>query len=178
MVGRQLEPALIDRTMSDHGKDKLHWDDRDLSVMSFHDATLWSMVANTDAFEFLFDLDYLFEWVSPGEGETHFKFWVAPVTLLFENVYDVKLRIDSSQGAIEIAGLHREAPGPTRNGAFTEYTYRFECQEGEISLRATGFQMFVRRSPELHRSQRLGLEERGGIGFQRPPPSEAQPPPR
>ncbi len=153
--------------MTEHLLDKPHWDDRDFSAMSFHDVTLWSMVAHAEAFELLFDLDYLFEWVSPGEGETHFKFWVAPVTLLFENVYDVNLRIDSSQGTIEIARLYRECPGPTRNGTLTEYTYRFECQEGEISLRSTGLQMFVRRRPELRHSQRLGLEERGGIGFGR-----------
>lgn len=143
------------------------WDDEDFGSMGWHDATLWSISANPADFEFLLDLDYIFKWVSPKEGETYDKFWVAPVTMVFENVSNVKINFDSNQGAIEIADLRRENPRPTPNGKATQYTFRFECQEGELSLSATGFKMFVRKNPELLKGQSFGLAQRRGIGFGR-----------
>jgi hypothetical protein len=147
--------------------EKTVWDDNDFSIMGWHDATLWAMMANPPDFEFLIDLDYIFKWVNPKPWETYFKFWVAPATMMFENVHDVKINIESSQGIIEIADLLRENPHRTPNGKFTAHTYRFECQEGEISLIATGFKMFVRRMPELLEKQRYELAQRQGIGFSR-----------
>lgn len=143
------------------------WDDRDFSIMGWHDATLWSMLANPTDFEFLFDLDYIFKWVHPKEGETYFKFWVAPVTMVFENAHDIKININSKQGTIEIADLHRENPKESPNRKFTQHTYRFECQEGEISVVATGFKMFVRKNPELLQGQSFELAQRQGIAFGR-----------
>jgi len=45
--------------------------------------------------------------------------------------------------------------------------YRFDCQEGEISLEATGFKMYVRQEPKLIQSQSFEFEERGGVNFER-----------
>jgi hypothetical protein len=145
--------------------EKTIWNGRDFEVMSWHDATLWSMYADTAAFEFLIDLDYIFSWVEPKAGETHFKFWVAPVTIVFENASDVKVNLESQQGSIEVAELHRELIGPSPSGKFTQYAYRFECQEGEVSLEATGFKMFVRQAPRLISTQSLEVGHRNGISF-------------
>ena len=135
--------------------------------MGWHDASVWSFLANSDQFEFLLDLDYIFKWVKPQKGDSFFKFWVAPVTMVFNNAHSVVIDIESSQGTIEIADLHRGDPEATPNGKATQYSYRFECQEGAISLTATGFQMFVRRAPELLGVQSLSLSERGGVSFER-----------
>ena len=143
------------------------WDDSDFAVMGWHDTTVWSMLADPDEYEFLLDMDYIFQWVHPGAGETSFKFWVAPVTMVFENAHDVKIHIESSQGGIEVADFHREEPEVTPNGQFTQHTYRFECQEGTISLKATGFRMFVRRAPVLLEGQSFSLPQRGGVSFER-----------
>lgn len=147
--------------------EKSVWTEEDFEVMSWHDSTLWSMLANAEEFEYLFDLDYIFKWIHPREGETDFKFWVAPVTMVFENAHEVKIDIASSQGCIEIAALLMENPKPTPNGKYTEHTHRFECQEGEISLKATGFKMYVRQSPTLSQGQGLDLKDRNGISFRR-----------
>lgn len=147
--------------------EKSVWTEEGFEVMSWHDSTLWAMLANAEEFEFLFDLDYIFKWVHPRKGETHFKFWVAPVTMVFENAHEVKIDIGSSQGCIEIVDLLMENPKPTPNGEYTEHTYRFECQEGEISLKATGFKMYVRQNPTLSQGQGLGLKDRKGISFER-----------
>ena len=79
----------------------------------------------------------------------------------------IKIQLVSEQGTIEVADLLREEPSLVPNGRFTQYRYRFECQEGEISLVATGYKIFVRRRPILQRAQGLSLAERNGIGFAR-----------
>lgn len=147
--------------------EKTRWDDGDFLQMGWHDATVWSFFANPDQFEFLIDLDYISKWVKPQEDETYFRFWVAPVTMVFSNAHSVVIDIESPQGTIEIADLHRGEPEPTPNGKMTQHSYRFDCQEGTISLVATGFQMFVRRAPQLLDGQSVGLLERGGISFDR-----------
>ena len=141
------------------------WSDQDFEVMGWHDVTLWSMVAYPDNFEFLVDMDYIFNWVHPGPGETYFKFWVAPVTMVFENASDVRINVDSQQGCIEIAEFHRELLGPSPNGKYTQYRFKFDCQEGEIALEATSFKMYLRRPPTLLDRQSFGLAERGGVNF-------------
>ena len=147
--------------------ERLVWDNADFDTMGWHDATLWSMVANPEQFEFLVDLDYIFRWVDPGLEETHFRFWVAPVTMVFENACYVRIDIRSQSGSIEVANLHRDLLGPTPNGRFTNYAFRFECQEGEVHLQATGYKMYVRRLPVLLSVQCLELGARGGISFER-----------
>ena len=143
------------------------WTHKDFEVMSWHDATIWSMHSNIDDFEFLIDLDYIFEWIHPKENETYFKFRVAPVTMVFTFVHSVNLDIESNLGEIEILDLFMENPTPTPDGKATSFTFRFDCQQGEISLKSTGFKMYVRQEPTLMNGQRFGLDERGGINFSR-----------
>jgi len=126
--------------MESYRLDKARWDDSDFREMGWHDATLWSFVANPDQFEFLLDLDYIFKWVKPKKDDSFFNFWVAPVTMVFNNVSGVVIDIESAQGAIQIADLHRGGPETAPNGKTTQYSYRIECQEGAISLTATEFQ--------------------------------------
>ena len=60
-----------------------------------------------------------------------------------------------------------EKPQLTPNGKFTEHTYRFECQEGVISIKATGYKMYVRQNPILIQYQSIDIKERNGISFDR-----------
>ena len=147
--------------------EKSLWTSEDFEVMGWHDSRVWAMVAAEESYEFAMDLDYIFKWVHPVPGETYFKFWVAPVTMVFENAYDISIKIEAPQGGIEVADLHREEPKPTPNGTLTDYLYRFECQEGEISLRATGYRLYVRSEPRLMQGQSFSLDERGGISVER-----------
>jgi hypothetical protein len=153
--------------MSAYDLEKELWSEKDFKSMGWHDASIWSMVSSAEKFEYLFDLDYIFKWVDPKDNETYFKFWVAPVTMVFENAFDIKIDIKSQQGLIEVAALHMENPELTPNGKFTSHNYRFECQEGEISLKSTGFKMYVRQQPKLIEGQSLELEARGGVNFGR-----------
>jgi hypothetical protein len=147
--------------------EKLIWTQEDFEQMGWHDCKIWSFIANSYEYEFLIDLDYIFKWVQPSEGESYFKFWVAPVTMVFENSFDVKIDIQSQLGEIEIACLHMENSKETINKKFVEHTYRFECHQGEILLTATGFKMFVRQYPGLSQGQWMDYDKRGGINFDR-----------
>lgn len=153
--------------MDSYQLEKFRWDDGDFRQMGWHDATIWSYLAIPDQFEFLLDLDYIFKWVKPQDEETYFKFWVSPVTMVFSNAHSIVLDIESPQEAIDIADLHRGEPEPTPNNRAMQYVYRFECQEGVLSLVATGYEMFVRRAPLLLEAQSLSLSQRGGISFER-----------
>jgi hypothetical protein len=153
--------------MAIYHPEKLVWSEQDFEVLSWYDATIWSMVADSDKFEFLIDLDYIFNWVHPGPGETYFKFWIAPVTMVFENAFDVRIDIKSQQGCIEVADLRSELIGPSPNGRFTQYKFKFECQGGAIELEATSFKMYVRRPPALLERQSYELATRNGVSFSR-----------
>lgn len=152
-------------TMEPYRLTKLVWSDTDFAALGWHDATIWAVAAIPEEYEFLLDLDYIFKWVEPADGEDHYKFWVSPVTMLFRDVHSVKFDLESRQGSLEIANLHRGNSRPTPNGKLLETRYNVECQEGEITLWATGFEMHVRRAPTPQRSQRLSLRERGGISL-------------
>ena len=143
------------------------WTEIDFNSMGWHDAKVWGFLANPDEWEYLIDLDYIFKWVHPQEGEEYFQFWVAPVTMVFENAYEINIDLESQQGQIEVADLHMGNPRKSKNGKFTDYTFRFDCQEGKITLSATGFKMYVRKNPILQKSQSLDLKKRGGINFER-----------
>ena len=147
--------------------EKQVWTDQDFEIMGWHDASVWSMLADSERFEFLIDIDYIFSWVHPAHRETYFKFWVSPATMVFENASDVRIDIESQQGSIEVMEFHREVIGPSPNGKFTQYKYKFECRQGRIELEATAFNMYVRRAPTCIDHQCLGLAARHGVSFSR-----------
>jgi hypothetical protein len=153
--------------MESYELEKTVWTEHDFDIMGWHDCRLWAMAADTEAFEFSLDLDYIFQWVKPGPGEIHFKFWVCPVTMVFENVHKVTIDIESQQGIIDIDHLHKEEERTLDRGGLSEHLYRFECQEGEVSLRATGYKMYVRQPPRLIQEQHLDVRMRGGISIEK-----------
>jgi hypothetical protein len=158
---------MANENMENYKIEKTIWTESDFDKMGWHDASFWGMIANPDKFEYLIDLDYIFKWIHPAENEKYYKFIVAPVTMVFENAYDIKIDIESNDGEIEIADLYMENSRKTKNGKLIEHTFRFDCQQGEITLIATGFKMYVRQKPMLLDKQRLDFIGRGGISFER-----------
>ena len=151
--------------MDEYKLEKTVWSEQDFETMGWHDATIWAMVADTEKYEYAIDLDYIFKWVHPKNDEVYFKFWVAPVTMVFENADHIKIDIESRWGSIEFADLFMENPKLSPNEKFTSHDYRFECQEGEISLQATSFKMYVRQTPKFISGKCFDLEKRGGVNF-------------
>ena len=153
--------------MASYELDNFIWTDSDFDLMVWHDATIWSMASDPENFEFMVDLDYIFRWVDPDEGETYYKFWVCPVTMVFQNASDIQINVQSQQGTLEVDEVLREHLGPSPNGRFEQYSFRIRCQEGSISLEATGYAMYVRQAPSLLELQSFSYAARGGISFRK-----------
>lgn len=139
------------------------WDDSDFNDMGWHDCTIWAIGSNPDASMLSIDLDYIFKWVDPAPGERNYKFWVSPVTMIFENVRDVKIELDYGPGTFEISELSRADPQQSPVAGSIDFAFHFECQEGSIKFRANGFKMHVRRDPILIGQQRLNFLDRNGF---------------
>lgn len=149
--------------------EKWLWTESDFEIMGWHDSRVYAIAFSPEKFEIAFDIDYIFQWVHPKGNETSFSFWVSPVTLVFENIYDVDFDIGSYNGGLEIDCIKRESMGAPRNAQHIEkneeWLWTIECQEGEIKFRSAGYKQFVRAKPVFGK-QTLDLEARK-ISFHR-----------
>jgi hypothetical protein len=150
--------------------EKWVWTEADFDVMGWHDSQIHAMAFFPEEFELAFDIDYIFQWVDPQPNETYFKFWVAPATLVFKNVFDVEFEIDSYNGKLEIDNIKREDESSPINAQFigkaSEWRWTIECQEGEIRFRSVGYEEFIRALPQLTMTQTLDRKTTG-ISFAR-----------
>ena len=149
--------------MTGHELTKSVWTDADFDVMGWHDAHLHCFSVLPESWELVMDLDYIAKWVHPEEGETYFRFWVSPVTLVFADLQhlDVRIQMDALC-EIDVLDLHRE-PGE-RDG---DWRWSVELGPGEISFNSTGFKQFFRKEPMLVDRQMLTHAERGGLSYAR-----------
>src|SRR5687768_10987408 len=137
--------------------------------MGWHDATVHGIAFLSETWELALDLDYVFEWVEHTEPEPHFTFWVAPCTLVFDNVSDLRLELEPYP-ELSVADLSRADPGVPRNAEFigkaADWQWTLECHQGVISFRATGYTQYVRAAP-VHGEQSIAFAQRGGVSFDR-----------
>jgi len=151
-----------------HQLEKHLWTEADFDIMSWHDCHIHSFSFNDD-FELLLDIDYIFEWVLPKKGAKHYKFWIAPCTLIFENVYNIELELEHKQPVIDY--IERTNPQRPKNAEYIgkefEYDWDIVMISGEMTFKSIGFKQYVRQTPILIREQKLDLEIRGGISFSR-----------
>jgi len=145
--------------------EKWIWTDNDFDSMGWHDSRIHALSFVPEQYEIVFDIDYIFQWIPPESNESHFKFWVAPATLVFENIYDLEFDIESHDGDLEIDGITRKDPAKPLNGQFTgkdvDWLWVIECQEGEIRFRSDGYKQFIRAAPQLGGAQSIDLKRRG-----------------
>lgn len=156
--------------LEDYKIEKLVWDDSDFDQMGWHDATIHGIAFGPNEFELSLDIDYIFKWVDPVEGEEFFRFWVSPCTLVFQNVYDIRIEVEPyGMPMLEIDNILRRDPKKPKNfehiGKDTEWHWTLECHNGKISFRSVGFKQYVRRPAVLTQSQSLDLSNRGGYSF-------------
>ncbi|MEO6358496.1 MAG: hypothetical protein ABIU77_14945 [Ferruginibacter sp.] len=146
---------------------KTIWTEEDFENMQWHDNPIHA-ITNSDNFEILFDIDYIFEWILKGK---EYVFWIAPCTLIFENVYDLTFDVGPATPGMTIDFITRENPQKPKNSAYinrdTEFDWTIEMQEGNISFKSVGYKQFVRQIPKLVATQKLESKERGGLSFDR-----------
>lgn len=150
--------------------EKWVWTDADFDRLGWHDARVYALACQPEPYELALDIDYLFQWVQPTADEIYFSFWVAPCTLIFEDVAALDLALSSSAGDFAIADLTRESL-LTRPGADTPapqiWRWHLDGHEGDIAFQTTGYTQYVRAAPLHIQRQRLDLAARGGLSFAR-----------
>lgn len=115
-------------------------------------------------------IDYIFDRIHPVPEQTCFKFWMAPATLVFENVHDLRAELEPSLG-VELQGVERTSPQNPKNVDYidrdVEGDWKLALHSGEISFRSVGYKQYIREEPILSQPQVLDTEARGGISFYR-----------
>src|SRR5687767_3381408 len=138
--------------------------------MGWHDARVHAFAFEPDTWELLLDLDYIFEWINPVPDETHYSFFSAPATMVFENVSDLAVHLEPYP-AFELSGIERSDPQATHpaehEAGERHWLWTLDFFNGEITFRSTGYKLHVRREPIRITTQGLSLEERGGLSFAR-----------
>src|SRR5262245_29075383 len=144
---------------------KQAWDESHFDEMSWHDNHVHALRIrrgpNGWDGQLELDIDYILEWLRPSEST--FAFRIAPATLTFIDVLELRIEID--YGAISfattpfsIAGISREA----KDGATTRWTLELNHPDGVISFLASGFRQVLRGQPTVTSSQSLTEQERLG----------------
>jgi hypothetical protein len=144
------------------------WDESSFEEMHWHDANIYGFAFLPEKFEFILDIDFILEWIHPIPPEVYFKFWVAPATLVFENVHNLRIDLEPIY-SIAIDKITRDDPRKPINAEYisrdTEWKWKINTQGGEINLRSVGYKLYFRQKAILGSSQELGIEARGGISF-------------
>ncbi|MBS1771750.1 MAG: hypothetical protein JST82_02735 [Bacteroidetes bacterium] len=152
--------------------EKAVWTEQDFDQMSWHDVQIFAMsfLQQDDGLIHLaFDIDYIFKWVHPHKPGGYFSFWLAPCTLIFENVYNLELNIDTKNYSAEIEIDRIEMNGLNVFGERMFSNWQINLHNGSIDFESTGYKQIVRREPILNKGQYFDLSERGGISFDTKP---------
>ena len=145
----------------------------DFDAMSWHDNIVYGLRFDIgDASQgdwrrdLIFDIDYIAEWVPSGEqggepgGERPVRFRVAPATLTFHDVTDLRIAVDFGDSDCNMAINNLAIANVTRavvddRQRFPDqdyYRWRIELnlpQGGEIAFGARGFTQVLRAEPVL-----------------------------
>lgn len=155
--------------MEQYQPEKWIWTEADFDTMGWHDSAVHGVSFLPDQFELAFDIDYIFQWVDRAADETYFNFWVAPATLVFKSVYDVRFdfELDFAEG-LEISDIKRTDNRPVNSDnplAGQDWRWNIETHQGDITLRATSYEQFIRLLPSFGRQQTVESARRGGVSF-------------
>ena len=140
------------------------WSTTDFEQMSWHDCHVHGFRVTEGehgAGEIEFDLDYILEWRCKGEG---YSFLVAPATLRFHQVTDLRIAIDWSApiaalGPFSLAGIERRSePRPLHTAAV--WVLQINWPEGNIQFESTGFTQCTWGREVLSMQQGLAPSER------------------
>lgn len=153
--------------MSDFKLEKWVWTEDNFEKMGWHDCRIHGFCVDEEKYQLFLDIDYIFEWVI--QKNNKYKFWVAPATLVFENVYDLHFDLNCSVIGIEMFSLEKEEARKPFNSVTInkeiEWKWNFDIQEGCLSFWSVGFKQYIRRPPVLIDTHFFSLTQRGGISF-------------
>lgn len=143
------------------------WTESNFNEMGWHDCTVYALAFGKSKFELLFDIDYILKWIDPVKEGESYTFMVVAATLIFRNVYDIN--IDLNTVDFQILEISRSNPTRPKNAEYIneniEYDWDIATTNGVITFKSVGYIQVAKSEPVLSESQMLGLEERGGVNF-------------
>ncbi|MFF3255568.1 hypothetical protein ACFYWP_32105 [Actinacidiphila glaucinigra] len=155
-------------THPESGLTKNTWTDADFDEMGWHEVTIHGMCVQPGAGDdslprLLLDIDYIVRWVHPVPPKKHFSLWIAPSTLVFEDVWDVEgdLAFKGMALSLDIDHLRRSTAEDKRD----EPQWHIEGHYFDLKFRATGYRQYLRQAPRLSPRLVLSLGDRGGLSF-------------
>jgi hypothetical protein len=114
----------------------------------------------------ILDLDYIVEWVHPGEAGGHFTFSICPATLVFRNANDLKFDAEESGGTTLQIDSIEWTPETVPSGAPGFRRWVIQGHNFYAEFQGQGFEQYLRMPPMHCTSQQyLSLDERGGRAF-------------
>lgn len=133
------------------------WTLEDFEEMCWHDCKIHAVAFDELNYRLLFDIDYIFKWVGPGE-DGYYSFWVSPATLIFENVYDMNIDLGSGIETI-IEDLEKSNPSKPRNSDFikvdVEWEWTIETTNGQINFKSVGYKQYIKKSQVCIKAQEI-----------------------
>ena len=155
----------MERIFIKYQLDRSIWTEKDFDNMNWHDNSIHAISFDNN-FHLYLDIDYIFEWVLRSKK---YMFWISPCTLIFDNVYDLKIDIGPSTPEFEVDFITRSNPQRPKNAEYinrdVEFDWLIEMQQGTISFKAVGYRQYVRQVPKFVGKQKIDLKKRGGVSF-------------
>ena len=122
--------------------------------------------------DLVLDIDHIVEWVCGADGRV--KFRVAPATLVFHDVTDLRVRLDMGGASplalneLSIDGITKTpAPPPGLPSSRLYHHWRIALnlpRNGELTFGASGYTRTLRAEPLLLDEQRLAARDRPSFG--------------
>src|SRR5687767_3437713 len=135
--------------------EKRIWTDSDFDKMGWHDNHIYKIRLTEDL---EMDIDYIFKWNQPNLEGLPFTFWVAPATLVFKNIENLRFEFDIElEDSFEIEDIERE-----NKNQWTVIT-----RQGNIQFTSEGFEQFIRQDPSFQFGQTISYAERNGYSLDR-----------
>jgi hypothetical protein len=118
---------------------------------TFHDCHVHGLHWRKDEFAFFLDLQYILEWIEPGQvSNGAYRFSICEAQLIFRSVSELKLSFDWSGSALdsEIQTIRILKSRPTPKGQLDRYfEIEFSDPDGMISLWSTGYEVILLQEP-------------------------------
>lgn len=138
--------------------EKSIWTECDFEDMGWHDSVVYKIQLSRDL---ELDIDYIFQWNKPDIEGLPFTFWVAPSTLVFDRVYDLKFALEVySSDIFEILTIEREI---LESGTY----WTIRTRQGEIFFKSEGYKQFIRQKPSFEFGQSISFVERNGYSLEK-----------
>jgi hypothetical protein len=146
--------------------DRRSWTDADFGEMSWHDNHVHGLQVRAGQYgsgELSLDIDYIVEWLCSTEGSCQFR--IAPATLTFRDVTDLRVEIDYAAATaaltpFSIGQVRRERIAQPGQSIRYRWVIEVNWPHGSISFQAAGFTQALRERALVKSEQWLEPAER------------------